>query len=56
MRCALQVDRIPQHDRRRHQIEAAGPVALLLKTAVADFAQPVEEHSPGQRVSGFALV
>ena len=56
MRCALQVDRVPQHDSRRHQVEAAGTVALLLKAAVTDFAQPVEEHRPGQRVAGFALV
>ncbi len=27
---ALQVHRVPQHDSRRHQVEAAGPVALLL--------------------------
>jgi hypothetical protein len=26
-----------QHDGRRHQVEAAGPVALLLEAAVADF-------------------
>lgn len=43
----LQIDRVPQHDGRRHQIEAAGPVALLLKTAVADFTQSVEEDRPG---------
>ena len=56
MRCALQVDRVPQHDSRRHQVEATGPVTLLLETAVADFAQPVEEHGTGERVAGFALV
>ena len=52
----LQVDRVPQHNGRRHQVEATGPVALLLKAAVADFAQPVEEHCAGQRVARFALV
>ena len=31
MRRTLQVDRVPQHDGRRHQVEAAGPVALLLE-------------------------
>ena len=56
MRCALQVDCVPQHDSRRHQVESTGPIALLLETAVADFAQPVEEHRPGQRVARFALV
>lgn len=52
----LQIDRVPQHDGRRHQIEAAGPVALLLKTAVADFTQSVEEDRPGQRVARLALI
>ena len=56
MRCALQVDRVPQHDSRRHQVEAAGTVALLLKAAVTDFAQPVEEHCAGQCIARFALV
>jgi len=35
----LQVDRVPQHDGRRDQVQAAGSVTLLLKTAVADLAQ-----------------
>ncbi len=52
----LQIYRVPQHDGRRHQIEAAGPVALLLKTAVADFTQSVEEDRPGQRVARLALI
>src|SRR6218665_796651 len=51
-----QIDRVPQHDGRRHQIEAAGTVALLLETAVADFAQAVEEHGAGQRVARSPLV
>ena len=37
LRGPLQIDRVPQHDGRRHQVEAAGPVALLLEAAVADF-------------------
>lgn len=56
MRRPLQVDCVPQHDGGRHQVEAAGPVALLLETAVADFAQTVEEYGAGQRVARFALV
>ena len=56
VRCPFQIDRVPQHDGRRHQIETAGPVALLLETAVADFAQAVEEHGTGQRVARLALV
>lgn len=54
--CPFQIGRVPKHDGRRYQIEAAGPVALLLKTAVADFAQSVEEHRPGQRVARLAFV
>ncbi len=51
MRRTLQVDRVPQHDGRRHQVEAAGPVALLLETAVTDFTKAVEEHGTGQRIA-----
>ena len=47
---------IPQYNSRHYQVEAAEPVALLLKAAVADFHQPVEKHSSGQRVAGFAFV
>ena len=56
VRRPFQIDGIPQHDGCCHQVEAAGPVALLFKAAVADFAQPVEEHRPGQRVARLALV
>ena len=52
----LQIDRVPQHDGRRHQVEAGSAVALLLETAVADFAQAVEEHGASQRVARLALV
>ncbi|CSK00653.1 Uncharacterised protein [Shigella sonnei] len=53
MRRTLQVDRVPQHDGRRHQVEAAGPVALLLETAVTDFTKAVEEpRQPGGCKSG----
>ena len=56
MRRTLQVDRVPQHDGRRHQVEAAGPVALLLEAPIPDFAEAVEEHRPGQGVARLALV
>ncbi len=39
--CAIRLDHIPQHDSRCDQAEAAGPVALLLEIAVADFAKAV---------------
>lgn len=38
-----------QHDGRRYQVWAADPIALLLETAVEDFAQPVDEQCTGQR-------
>lgn len=53
---ALQVHRVPQHDGCRHQVEAAGPVALLLEAPIPDFAEAVEEHRPGQGVTRLALV
>lgn len=56
IRGTLQVHRVPQYDSRRHQVQAAGPVALLLEAAIPDFAQPIEEHRPGQSIAGFTLV
>ena len=56
VRGPFQIDSVPQHDGGSHQVQAAGPVALLLETAVADFAQAVEEHGAGQRVARLALV
>ncbi len=45
---AFQVHRVPQHDSRRHQVEAAGPVALLLEAPIPDFPKAVEEpRQPG---------
>ena len=51
---SLKVNRVPQHDGRRHQVEATGAVALLLKTTITYFAQAVEEHRSGQRVASLA--
>lgn len=53
---SLQVDRVPQDDGRRHQVQTARPVALLLEAAVTDFAQSVEENRPCQCVARLALV
>ena len=52
----LQIHRVPEHDGRRDEVRATGAVALLLKAAVPDFAQPVEKYSPGQRVARLTLV
>ncbi len=53
---ARSVHRVPQHDSRRHQVEAAGPVALLLEAPIPDFPKAVEEHRPGQRVARLTFV
>ncbi len=53
---AFRVHRVPQHDSRRHQVEAAGPVALLLEAPIPDFPKAVEEHRPGQRVARLGTV
>lgn len=49
-------NRVPQHDGGHYQIEAAGPVALLLNAPIPDFAEAVKEHRPGQGVTRLALV
>ena len=46
----FQIDRVPQYDGGRHQVEAGGTVALVLKAAVAHLAEAVEKHGPGQRI------
>ena len=56
LRCPLQIDRIPQHDGGCHQVQAAGAVPLLLECPVADFAQPMNEDRPGQRVARLPFV
>lgn len=52
----FQIYHAPKHDGCRYQIEAAGPVTLLLKTAVTNFTQSVEKHGPGQRIARLTLV
>ena len=52
----FQVDRVPQRDRGDYKVETAGAILLILEGTISDFAQPVEEYSPGEGVSGFALI
>lgn len=47
---------VPEHDRCGDEIEPAGTVALVLKAAIPDFAQPVKEHRSGQRIACFTLI
>lgn len=37
----FQIDRVPQKDGDRHQVEAVGAIALLLEVVVTDFAETV---------------
>ena len=54
--CPLQVDRVPQHNGGGHQVEAGGPVVLLLEAPIPDFTETVEEHRPGQGIASLSLV
>ncbi len=51
----VQVHRVPQHDSRRHQVEAAGRSAAA-RSSDPDFPKAVEEHRPGQRVARLTFV
>ena len=53
---AFQVNCVPKNDGSHHQVEAAGPMTLVLEAAIAHFAQTVEEHSLGQRVLCLAFI
>ncbi len=48
VRGSVKVDSVPEDDNRGEQGESAGPVALLLETAVADLSEAMEEYGPGQ--------
>ena len=48
VRGPFQIDRVPQHDGGRYQVEAGSAVALLLEAAVADFAEAIEEDGAGK--------
>jgi hypothetical protein len=47
---------VPGDDGGDQQVEPARPMRLILERAVADLAQTVEEHGPGELVAGLALV
>ena len=51
-----QVNRAPKNDSTHRQVEATGPVTLVLEAAIAHFAQTVEEHCFGQRILCLAFV
>ena len=53
---ALEVSRVPKDDRGDKEVEAGGVVLLVVESAIADFAEPVDEDCPRQAVAGLALV
>src|SRR5450755_841395 len=53
---AFKIDRVPEDDGGRDQVQPAGSISLLLEAAVTDLAEAIEEHRPGQCVTGVALV
>ena len=52
---APEIDGVPEDDSRDGQIEPGSPVPLIFKSAVADFAEAMKEHRPGERVVGMSL-
>jgi hypothetical protein len=53
---AFQIDRVPQRGGSDNQVETACAILSILEGTVSDLAQPIEKHSLGEGVSGFALV
>jgi hypothetical protein len=41
---------------RNHQVQPAGPIALILEGTITNFAQPIEENSFRKRVACFPFV
>jgi hypothetical protein len=51
-----EIDCVPQHDGRRYQGQAAGPVLLGLGGAVVQAPEAVEAYGSGQRIVALTLV
>ncbi len=49
---ALEVSRVPKDDRGDEEVEAGSSVLLVFVSAIADFAEPVDEDCPRQAVGG----
>lgn len=54
--CPLNVDGVPQGNRRAQNVQAAGPVHLVFVGAIAHLSEAVEEDSPGKGVTRLSLV
>ena len=55
-RGAVEIDRVPQHDGGRYEVQPAGSIALLLEAAVADLTKAPKEHRARQRIARLAFV
>jgi 6,7-dimethyl-8-ribityllumazine synthase len=53
---SLQIPCVPQDDSRHEQIQARSAVGLVLKAAVAHFAEAIEEDGSRQGIASLALV
>ena len=53
---APEIDGVPEDDGRNGEIEPGSPIPLIFESAVADFAEAMKEHRPGERVARLALV
>ena len=51
-----EINRVPQHDRGHHQVEARGAMTLVLEGPVTQLAQAMEEHGALEGVLRFTLV
>ncbi len=54
--CSFHIDRIPQHDGSSDEVQTTGSIALLLKAAVTNLTQAIEEYRSGQGITRLTLV
>ncbi len=54
--CAAEIDRVPQHDGRRHQGEAARAVSLGLGGTIVEPPEAMEADGASQGIVAFTLV
>lgn len=52
----VEVNGVPENNGSDDQVQAAGPIALRVKCAIAQFTQAVKAHGARQRVFQLALV
>ena len=53
---AIQINRIPEDDRRGDQVEPGGAMALAFIGPIADFTEPVKAHRASQVIAQLALI